>query len=464
MANSVVKLSVDDSSFNAKIKRAAQDFADFGKRVASAGVDAFGKFAKGVESAKVAFQGFNTALKANALVLVASLATEAAVAIGEMIGDWISGANDAEDAQKKLNDELEKTAQAIQDINSVADFDARIAKAAGKSTTEILKMKYNAADLAYNTAMTTLMNPNIKVGSEEYDKAKKMLDDAEKRRRKAYEDLKVDETARQYKTGEYAPKGGGSGRSGGKSEKNINEIVANQWDKASVKAELNAASIKPDDIFGPSEEWEKFKNVITGCSDSIADFSLETSKWTKNFDPIKDYLKKEELLLKQQQMAFNAAAQSAINFGGALGNIEDPGLKAAGTVISAIANIALGFGQAVAQAGSMGPYAWLAYVAAGTAALATTISMVHSLTGYAQGGIVQGNSYSGDNIPAMLNAGETVLTAAQTNTLASNIRNAGLGNMNLTATVTGEQIRFVLNANGRRTGHGEYLQSSFLRS
>jgi hypothetical protein len=83
---------------------------------------------------------------------------------------------------------------------------------------------------------------------------------------------------------------------------------------------------------------------------------------------------------------------------------------------------------------------------------------------HAANGVVPGHKFSGDNIPAFLNAGETVLTAAQTNTLASNLRNGGLGNLNLSATVSGEQIRFVLNSNGRRTGKGEYLQTNFVRS
>jgi hypothetical protein len=214
MADSIVRLSVEDSSFNAKIKEAAKAFATFGKNVGSAGVEAFGKFAKGVETAKVAFQGFNQVLKANALVLVSTLAIQAASAIGEMIGDWISGANDAEEAQKKLNDELDRTAQLVKGILAESDFNARIAKAAGKSTTEILQMQYKAADKAYNEAMATMMNPNIKVGTEEYNKANQILQAAEKRRRKLWEDIQVDNTARENKTGEYALRGGSGGRGG----------------------------------------------------------------------------------------------------------------------------------------------------------------------------------------------------------------------------------------------------------
>ena len=91
MANSIVRLSVEDSSFNAKIKAAAKAFADFGKNVASAGADAFQKFASGAQTAKVAFQGFNTALKANALVFVATLAVQVGQAIGEMVAHCAYG-------------------------------------------------------------------------------------------------------------------------------------------------------------------------------------------------------------------------------------------------------------------------------------------------------------------------------------------------------------------------------------
>ena len=45
-------------------------------------------------------------------------------------------------------------------------------------------------------------------------------------------------------------------------------------------------------------------------------------------------------------------------------------------------------------------------------------------------------------------------------TLASQLQGGGAQNMKLEATVSGEQLRFVLNNNGRRTGRGEYVQST----
>ena len=78
----------------------------------------------------------------------------------------------------------------------------------------------------------------------------------------------------------------------------------------------------------------------------------------------------------------------------------------------------------------------------------------------AAGGTVVGNTYSGDQIPALLNAGEVVLNRSQVSTLASSLQGGGAQNMKLEATVSGEQLRFVLNNNGRRTGRGEYVQST----
>jgi hypothetical protein len=79
---------------------------------------------------------------------------------------------------------------------------------------------------------------------------------------------------------------------------------------------------------------------------------------------------------------------------------------------------------------------------------------------HAAGGTVAGNTYSGDQIPAMLNAGEVVLNRAQTGNLASQLE-GGIGAMQLSAIITGEQLRLVLNNNSRRTGRGEYVTTNF---
>ena len=78
-------------------------------------------------------------------------------------------------------------------------------------------------------------------------------------------------------------------------------------------------------------------------------------------------------------------------------------------------------------------------------------------------GVVPGRSFSGDNIPALLNSGETVLTRAQSSNLMSALNNGGLGNLQLEAVVRGEDLKFVLNNTGRRTGAGEIVTSNMRR-
>ena len=164
---------------------------------------------------------------------------------------------------------------------------------------------------------------------------------------------------------------------------------------------------------------------------------------------------------KYIQKAWSAAADAVSSLGDAFSQIEDPAAKAIGTVTQAIASIALGFAQASAQAGSMGPWAWLAFVGAGLAATATTIATIHNLTHMAEGGIVQGNSYSGDNVgPVMLDAGEVVLNRAMTANLASALQgseNRGYGNS--TPYVTGEKIVLGVNNWAKQTGRGELVFS-----
>lgn len=257
----------------------------------------------------------------------------------------------------------------------------------------------------------------------------------------------------QFKGNRYALQGaggagGGRGGVGGPSmPKNI------RWDNYADKA----AMVKPEEFIAPPSVWEQYAEGIKGTFGTIDDSMSNLTKWTEDFDPYQEKMESLTKAARQQQMAFAMAGESANNLGSALASLDDPAAKAAGTVISAIANIALGFGQAVASAGSMGPWAWLAYVAAGTAALATTISTVHSLTGYAEGGMVSGTSYSGDNIPIMANAGELVLTKAQQGNLAQQLEGAGIQNLQLEGVVKGENLHLIHNRYLKRTGQGELL-------
>ena len=83
--------------------------------------------------------------------------------------------------------------------------------------------------------------------------------------------------------------------------------------------------------------------------------------------------------------------------------------------------------------------------------------VVHAANGFA--GKVPGTTYSGDNIPALLDAGEVVLTRAMAGNVASQLEGNNLGNMQLEAVVYAEQLRFLLRNNSKRRGKGEYITS-----
>ena len=159
------------------------------------------------------------------------------------------------------------------------------------------------------------------------------------------------------------------------------------------------------------------------------------------------------------------AAASAVNqVAGALQNIEDPGVKAAAIVAEAIANVALGFAQASkAMDTTASGWGWLAWLAAGAAAMATTISTIHSLTGFAGGGVVEGNSYSGDNQLVRVNAGETILTRAQSGVIADALEGSPMSNLKLETYVSGRRLRIVMNNDSMARGQGKLVSSNTLR-
>lgn len=167
--------------------------------------------------------------------------------------------------------------------------------------------------------------------------------------------------------------------------------------------------------------------------------------------------------IRQMQLGGNGVKQSWQNaaqaigaVGSAMAGIQDPAAKIVGTIGQAIASIALGYAQATTQAASMGPWAWIAFAAAGLAQMISMISSIHSATGYAHGGLVDGSSYSGDNVPIMANAGEVVLTKAMQANLANQLEGGGMSGLG-PSRISGEQIYITLNRYLKRSGQGELV-------
>lgn len=108
------------------------------------------------------------------------------------------------------------------------------------------------------------------------------------------------------------------------------------------------------------------------------------------------------------------AIQSCADLFSALGEAgNDEGFAVMGIVAKAVATVALSYAQALASCKT-----WVDWLAFGVTGLATMISMISSIKqategGYANGGIVGGSSYSGDNLYARVNSGEMILNSRQ---------------------------------------------------
>lgn len=270
--------------------------------------------------------------------------------------------------------------------------------------------------------------------------------------------------------------GGGGGRSAGSikssptyaadsiaAQEKLVQDLTSSWRNASVElrsgyipqiveAEAKLKEMKDEQTLLKEQAKGKLLggNVMTSGlaneSVSMSDFENQINAMIENLkiNPIYIPIEATEKDVRAIAEAARTTADVVGSIGDAFSAIEDPAAKVMGTVMQAVASVALSYAQALVQAGSMGPWAWVAFAASGLATMLSTISAIHSATGYAQGGIVKGNSYSGDNIyggpDAMVNAGELVLTKAQQSTLASQLQEGGMRNMNLSGRIRGTDI------------------------
>jgi hypothetical protein len=260
------------------------------------------------------------------------------------------------------------------------------------------------------------------------------------------------------------------------------EIMGNIADMQTIKSIIEQSMAAGIDAaqFDLEPLWEKvfdgenipddvWQNIVDTINAKLAELELEPIKLDFKTGNITKLAKDSKDLAKD----WSAAGSAISSVSAAMSQIDDPAAKVIGTIAQAVAAVALGASQAIAQAsnGSAGgPWGWIAFSAAATATMISTIATIHNATGYAQGGIVDGRgggfvggmAYSGDNVGNVrLNSGELVLNKAQQNNLANQLEGGSVWqNLVLETVISGEDIRLVLNDNGRRTGRGEYVQTN----
>ena len=233
--------------------------------------------------------------------------------------------------------------------------------------------------------------------------------------------------------------------------------------EAGLKAGLNNIAIDNADIWKqiingdniPDSTWQGIVDTINA---KLKELNIEPIQINFKTGKIENVVNQVEKLKK----TINTTASVVGTIGQAFNAIEDPAAKVAGTVAQAIANIAMAYSDALAkdQTSKFNIWGFIAASAASMVSMATTIAAIHSQTGYAEGGIVKGNHYSGDMLDGGsfgINAGELVLNRAQQSNLANSLEGGGLRNLRLSAEVQGEKIVLVANRYFRRTGQGEIV-------
>ena len=164
-------------------------------------------------------------------------------------------------------------------------------------------------------------------------------------------------------------------------------------------------------------------------------------------DPI-EAAKEESQQLLDKTAGLRTAAQAAAGafreLGNAIGGQAGKMVNVAGMLAQAIATMIQGYATALAQAATMGPWAWAAFGLTGLGQLMAMIAGVRSAAGFAQGGIVGGTSYSGDKQYIRVNSGEMILNGQQQARLFSMINSGGSGG-EVTFRIAGQQLVGVLN-------------------
>lgn len=191
------------------------------------------------------------------------------------------------------------------------------------------------------------------------------------------------------------------------------------------EAEKEALQKRKDDIVSTITDIQNYIKEFAGITKDIVSLARQNNEQERNealteiseqyTDGLISY---EEYCDKKKQIERKAAQ-------------EEYRLKQwewTSSMLEATANVAQGVAKAIAQGGVTGIITGALVAAAGAVQIATITANKPKPPSFATGGIVPGNSYSGDRVQANVNSGEMILNAQQQRNLweAAN-RNGGSG-------------------------------------
>lgn len=158
--------------------------------------------------------------------------------------------------------------------------------------------------------------------------------------------------------------------------------------------------------------------------------------------------------LSKKKVADQAAETTAVVTGKsteAASNLQEAGtsMTAAGANAAESSSAA---GKAVAGIPIVGPILAVAAIAAVLAATFAAMSKAKSAGKFAQGGIIPGNSFSGDNQIASVNAGELILSRSQQATIAGQLQGTAQQTVVVEGRISGKDILLSANNTNRAAG------------
>jgi len=212
------------------------------------------------------------------------------------------------------------------------------------------------------------------------------------------------------------------------------------------------------DEFGDTV-YEKMEMPLERVGVSLNDVLEKSKQYAhESVEVIESEAEHAERLANIFELQLNTISSLASAFS-TLGNaFESDELNIASIVLGAIANIAKAYSEASAKQakGSITGWDWLAFSVAGLAQVASVISQIHSLTGYASGGIIQGGNTIGDYNLARVNSGEMILNGTQQARLFRMLNNGSSVSGSVSGSVEfkikGQELVGVLNNYTKKTG------------
>ena len=580
MSNSVVNLTVNDSSFNAKIKQAINMFASLGSK-ANGASSQFSKFSDSVASVAQSQELLNTALRGNPYGMMVQAASAA-------FGKLIQMATEATDVQKALiqweEHKAERTVSANEAIgNSLGNLMAQyetlrtqwLSLSSDQERNSWIKdnaKAFNSLNLAVkdvNSADEVFIKNSASVvaalqARAEAEAYTELYKDSIKKhaQRKASGEFNPEVIDSSYipnlterislsnedyiwkhrtrfnsKTGEsidipYIAGLNPSGvakiqqlrNMGATVKENVSMADAHYYANLMTEAQKRAAALTNNGLFGPaggggggnsgnisvSKELTEFQinqkliNELTQEYVNISDDANEATRERQEL--IREEIEKlqkrnSELKLYAEQAGgkFLGGSVDTRNLGQlryysdealAVTGVEKQPISLKGesnsnkkSVAGALSGLSTGMGQMVAGMEQLGievpegikdAISAISAVSSILTAISATIIAIEALVAadtflpFSNGGVVRaamGYEVPGnigyDGVPSLLTSGEVVLNRAQQGVLASALQTGGLAGLQLEAVIAGEDIRLVINNNGRRTGRGEFIQTNF---